>query len=986
MRSLSRCVGSSLLFFFGFLVHQLLAQVSEQAGTSEIEGHADTSSWALHESGRIFAAVNSTDSVIEYDLDGREVRTFSVEPEPNEMMIKGNHLIVASPKSSSFSVIDLKTNKSVGKIQLAGKGPYGLFCSKVDNGLIYGICNTGTAWWDGEIFQADLATMKVRKRVSVRGWGQSHPLHVAMSSDGKWIVPDARGASSSSGADLMSVDEEAVTFTQVRDHHSSFGQIEAGPANRYWTLGNKLYPLNIISKIRTFKGSPIAIHPEFDLIASYSLKKVSFERFSDAKLFTSVPFAAPSKLKNRSRSSPKGEVLIGFAASGSNVVIANKTRCLIVDLEHLGIPLKPLLLINVATKYKIGVGQEFKLPLHVTNEKLNSRVTYELKKAPEGARISGSDLVWKTTAKDIGPHPIQILAEADDVSDEITIELNVAGPKLELDFDITSMHVNRDGKYAVVWGRKIVKKNGSSTARVAETTTDEVAVINLQNQEVVAQQSMSAGVLTASMQYPYVMVAASSSNIIYRLDAETLSLSDGKRMFIKNKCAAIVPMPKKKVGVITGDHNFLINVIDPETMESTKKTQIPFNPFRSQRGIRLPEVAPDVVDFDTRLLDMNDGTVVMFESNPGLQTLIASTNQRPFVSREMRELSGKTFGRFISRNGIVSATGSLVSSFRNRQLITTPYHPVAFAIRIESQNNNRSGQIKSYLETISLVDGSILDSQVFDVSARYYDSGHRSNHNSRNCFALKETVVYYRQNMLFVIPLDSTLASAPIPLHFPIRKLPVLGVDQPQTISFKANGGKGRLEYQLITEYQGIKLDSNSGLLTINTPSLWEDFVKRSNRSNSYSTRRNSNQKPVTEEQLTEWFGGSSKGKIACVLPIQLAVTDEEAQEDRLSAYVVVMADKSKFERYRAKKRASENFARTVREAENAIGKAYNALTNPKRQAQPRVNPLPRIKAPPKAKNKDLNGRADELDDRLERIESALESVLKKLDQLEDKK
>ena len=986
------CV-ASLLFFFGLIIQQLPKQVVAQTIVEKIEGHADTSSWALHESGRIFAAVKSTDSVIEYDLNGKEVRKFSVGAEPTEMMIKGNHLIVACQKTSSFSVIDLKANKPVGKIKLQGKGPYGLFCSKADNGLFYGICNTGNAWWDGEIFQADLATMKVRKRVSVRGWGQSHPVHVAMSSDGKWIVPDARGASSPSGADLMSVNEEACTFSQVRDHHSTFGQIKAGPANRYWTLGNKLYPLNIKAKARTFTGSPVAINPQFDLVASVTPTKLNIERFSDAKLIKSVPIEllgeTDMKALKRSKAFSKVQLLLDFDSSGSHAIVANKDRCLIVDLNELNIPLKPLLMINVATKVNLRVGEEIKVPLRLSNEKLNPDVKYELKKGPTGAQIAGNELVWKATAKDIGPHPIQILAKTKNGSDEVTIELDVAGPKLELDFAITSMNVERSGKYAVVWGQKIVKdRNGRVVSGRNGTGTSEIAVVDLQTQKVVTQKPFAAGVLTAMMQYPYVMVASRSSNIVYRYDAETLT--DSKRMFLKQTCKSIVAMPKNQVGVVTGDHNFLVNVVDPETMKSTQKSQVPYNHFRSQRQVSFPEVAPGIVDFNSQLLNMDDGTAVMFESNPGLQALVSIKNRRgmPF---EMRELSGKVFGRFISQNRIVSSTGSTISQFQNRQLFSSPYHPVAFAIRTESKNLNSRNATKSYLETISLVDGEILDSRVFDVS----DRSSRSNNYgyAKTSFAFKDKIVYFRENKLFVIPLDSSLDDAPTPLYFPIRKLAPLTVDQPQTISFKAKGGKGKLTYQLISEYPGIKIDADTGVVTVDTPSLFKKSLNRS--SSNYSIRRSnsgSNQTPPSEEQMMKWFGESSKGKTAYVVPINLAVTDEEAQEDRMSVNAVVFASKKELAAINAKKRFSRSMNQTLRSAENVVESALEAIVKSTQQPKPRVT-QPRVSRPrvgeamnlnPKKNN--LDARAEKIEDRLGRIENALDSVLKKLEKLDDKK
>ena len=364
MLFLARCkcfAGSGFLFLVLFFSTQT---VTAQVVMEKIEGHEDTSSWALHESGRIFAAIKSSDTVVEYDIEGDEVRTYDVGSEPTEMIVKGDHLVVACAKSSAFSVIDLKTNKVAGKISVAGKGLYSLFSSKVDNGFVYGITSVGSSSSAIEIVQVDLKQMKVRERTTTRGWGESRPVHIAMSADGKWIIPDRRGLSSRSGADLMRVDEDEFTFTQIRGHHSSFGQIKAGPANRFWTLGNKLYRLDMVSPVRNFSGSPVAIHPTYDLAVSFLETGLSFAKFSDAQELKKHPFQftdeKPKKTASRRSKSIaflKREVLIGFDAGGSHAIAATGKYCCIIDLNDLEIPLQPMLMLDIPTVVETKVGK-----------------------------------------------------------------------------------------------------------------------------------------------------------------------------------------------------------------------------------------------------------------------------------------------------------------------------------------------------------------------------------------------------------------------------------------------------------------------------------------------------------------------------------------------------------------------------------------------------------------------------------------------------
>ncbi len=972
---------------FFLLLSILPSQLTAQIVVQEIEGHQDTSSWALHESGRIFAAVKSTDSVIEYDLSGEEVRKYSVDSEPTEMIVKGDHLVVACVKSSSFSVIDLKANKVAGKIPLAGKGPYALFCSKVNNGLVYGISNTGDAWWDGEVFQADLKTMKVRKRVKIQGWGQSHAVHVAMSADGNWIIPDARGESSPSGADLMRVDESQCTFTQIRDHHSSFGQIEAGPANRYWTLGSKLYPLDMKASVRNFSGTPVAIHPVYDLVACFTPSSLNFDKFSDAKSlkkqpmqFTSeAPKKSGSRRSRRNQPFAKSEVLVGFDGSGSHAIAAAGKYCRIVDLEDLDIPLRPLLMIDVPTVVETKIGGSIKIPLRLTNSKLDSKTTFALENGPKDVKLSGNQIIWTPTAKDIGRHTLKVSAKLDDSLDQVTIDLNVKATKMELNFNVAGIDVDHDGKYAIVWGKKIVKdRNGRS--QIQDSSSDEVAILDLVSQKVVIQKPLAAGVQSAIVQQPYAFLVPRSGNVLFRFDAKTLGSS--KRMFLKDKCQGVTTFVKNQICTISGNHNYTLNVIDPETMKSAEIKTMNYNPHVRNVLQNIREAGPELVEFQSQLLDKTTGLVTRMETNPGLRSLVNVNNPNASQSFQMRELPRKMYGRFLSRNALVSATGSMISQFNNKTVYATPHHPVGFAIRSESQSSGRKYETKTYIETLSLVDGEVLDSRVFDVS----DSRERHNIHrySRDFFPFKEKVIFVKGNELFSIPIEpSKVKSAPMPLHFPVAKIPELGIDKPNTLNFKAVGGKGKIEYQLVADYEGISVESATGKVTIDTPMLWKNYLKSnissaSSRSSMMRSRSNNNNNNLSAKDFESFFGKPMPDdKLAFVLPIHLAATDEEAQEDRLSVYALVMGDKTAVDKIEKEKRAKMEAARKAALEKQAAAREKARLAEAERMAKAKTQT---------SSTETGNARIDELENRMRRMEATLDSILQKIDKLESAK
>ena len=990
------------------------ANLQAQTVVGKISGHADTSAWVLHESsGRIFAAVNSTDSVTEYDSAGKVVRTFNVEPQPIAMVLKGDRLVVACAKNPCFTVIDLKANQVVGKVDLmVGVGPAAIFCSKVPNNLVYGFCKSEARSSSTQLFQVDVSKMVVKNQTEIRGWGQSAVTNVAMSANGKWIVPDGRGRVSPSGADLMSVDEAECEFTQVRDFHKSFGQIEAGPASRYWMLGGRLYSVDLQQSIRSFGFSVAKIHPTYDLVASLTPTKLKIQTFTNAKLLASAPMdfvLEQPKKSRRSRSkskvSPfeKSNALVGFDLKGSNVVVAAGALCRIVSLDSPEIPLTPVFLLDVPREVDVVAKKTVKIPLRLTNSSLESGATFKIKKGPDTAKIVGKHLVWTPADKDLGRHSILLGATLGDETDEFNIEFRVKSDRMELDFLVAGFHVDRDGKYAIAWGPKNIQ--GQRVRHSFEPGADEVAVLNLESKKVVVQRPLAAGVRRAVIQSPYVFLMPKEGNVFFRFDRD--SLDNSKRMFLKDKGIGLVPYFSNSIGVMVGDHTLTLEKVDPETMKSTGSDNYGYE--SSYRDGKLPfnEVAPGLLKFKTKLASMSDGSIKAFYENPGLEILASSNDKsRQFGSPHRMHGQGsrsRMFGRYINGTQILSPIGTVVAQFRDRERATyaTPHAPVAFSVRTEEKREPRSTQYKTYLETLSLVDGAVLDARVINVSNGRRSRGFGNGSKVKMLHALEDRLVYARENQIYIIPIvKSVVESAPMPLHFPPKEIAILGVDKLQKINLKAEGGKGKVEYQLIAQYPGLELDAASGEVSIDTPAMWEKYLTAQTSQQGIMNRRNRNRSRnrssqfLDDKQYAKAFGKAlPQGKLALVLPIQIAVTDDEAQEDRLSVYAVVHAPKSDLDARTAeveRRRKAENDERQRKQMaaqrlamEKQMEKQKIANAAAELEKQKKLAAQAEQAEQAKAEGSDIESRFEALEKRTRRMEATLDAVLEKLENLQ---
>ncbi len=453
--------------------------------------------WAVEEAtGRIFASLPEDDAVVEFDpASGDEVRRFTVAGNPTELIVKRQWLVAACPKDVALAVIDLKTNKLAGSIRLAGNGPHTLFCSEADNPYLYAVCHLESAV-ENELFQVDLRKQQIRKRINSHAaglWGY-YPMHVAMSRDGQWISPGNMVGASASGGGLLRVNEEAGTFLSPRDHHPVTPlQIVAGPANRWWTLGNELYPLDMSAPVRKFRGSPVAIHPTLDLAVSLRERSLGvelkhepggrhsvvwlgdralyLETFTDANLILTVPLSAdkpaaprpgshvvpgrerrPVEELREARKNPArpADPTLRSDLAGNRIVFGLESRAYVVELADLDLKatLQPRLELALPARVSVGMNQTKRIPLSLSSGADLKEIELSVASGPAFAKIEAGDLVLSPTPRDVGAFEVVVRASRGAVASSTKVAVNVGLPTLDFDFTIDGVTADREGKCA----------------------------------------------------------------------------------------------------------------------------------------------------------------------------------------------------------------------------------------------------------------------------------------------------------------------------------------------------------------------------------------------------------------------------------------------------------------------------------------------------------------------------------------------------------
>lgn len=929
--------------------------------------------WVVHESsGRVFASLPSSSEVVEFDSSAQEARRIKVGETPTELIIKRDYLIVACTKSPAIHVIDLKSNEEVGVISVSGKGPYALFCSQVDNHYVYCIANTGSAWWDGEVFQIDIESKQVRNRVKVQPWGQSNAVNVAMSKDGKWIVPDARGESSPSGADLMNVDEEEATFTQVRDYHASFGQIVAGPMNRYWTFGNLLYSLDITEKIRAFAGSPVAIHPQFDLVASITSDGLSLERFSDASLVDAIKISnvvdaepnaskrnsSRSRLQTQSRFDPT----IQFDLKNHSVFVGNRFQGNWVDLQSYDDGLSPLKVVQAPSKVSALVGKPLQIPLQLTNAELPPIAKLRIAEGPASALLEDGKLSWTPQAEDVGfvEFRLEVVSDGEKVMDSALMTVHVTLPKIDLGFHAKSMDISEDGRRLVVWGLA----PGQESRHPAHTGPDDIAVIDLKTLTVVARKTLPQGVRCAAIDSKYVYFSPNSGNLFYRVDHQ---LSGSERQFLQSTPQQLVKIAPDVLAVV-GEQT--------QTFDTEQMKPVPFDV--QQNSNRYGNSAVEVVgqkevQIGPRLFSRQTGKTLRITGPVSLPSLVSNPGATN-VGIANRNQSSARWGRQVNGNALLNYKGSQHTVWPSgRSGVISERWPIAVLVAATQQNQ----VVNTTLEFCDLVDGMVKHSAMINVSPA--NNSRVNFYGAMNRLLLHdETVLYLSNTELIVATIPQDVAEAmPVPTHFDQEQVTEIELSPTAEVVLRTAGPREGATFSLLAESPGITLDTKSGQVTIALQDLWSEMIKRVAAGRKVTQVPQLNQPSLdfraeNAQRYRELTGKElPDDKFAAHLPIAAVVQDSEGQEDGLQLSVIVVGPSQELDA-ELKKQEDEAAQRLAQ---------LEAMRRKQREEAAALQREVQMRSEGDRSGKSVNERLDELEARMRRIEAALDAVLKRLEE-----
>lgn len=917
--------------------------------------------WAFKErGGRAFVALEKEDAVAEYGPKG-ELRRWNVGGEPNNVIINGPWLVAACKKANSLYFVNLKSNEIAGSLKLSENGPYFLFSSNAADPYVYALSLTRNESHQYVVFQIDLRNRKIRRQSTTMTWRQTSPAHVVMSRDGNWIMPDARGLSSPSGADLIRVDSDALEFQATRNYHDTFGQVVPGPLNRFWTLGNHLYTLDIREKVRSFSGSVCAIHPRWDLVASLGGQTLYLEKLSDSTRIEQLVLGLPevevdSSVNRRTREfrDRGNDYCVKFDLTNNHIFVGTKTGCAWVKLSGFESQLEPLRMIRTANQITSLVNQPLKVPVAMTNADVKPAAKLEVTEGPEGVRLENGNLVWTPKDRDLGIQQISLALKTKDGKqlDNSKLTVNVTLPKVDLDFHPRSMKVSPNGKRLIAWGPKV----GEEGRHPAHTGNDGIAVIDTENRKVLAAKSLPQGIRDVEITDEFAIIAPASGSLVYRFDHQ---LANPKRQFMQSSPRLLRLLTPSEL-LVVGDQT---QIFDVKTLKSIQKSN------RSSHDLNQLAFG-DSVSWAGRVTDRRNGALLRVESSQLPALASGSTNHRASMMSMRNQGTMRAWGRQLTVNGYLSnhAGGNLARPSNVEAATMSTKWPVSVMVSTE----NVRQIVTRTLKFCDLIDGKVrsastLSSRDRGQSMSHYGVNNRILANGNSIYVIDDTSILFAQ-----FPND-IVQSLPVPPHFDPMQTVQLIVGGKKSFELKTRGRRVGLAFALLQEFEFVEIDEASGVVSVDTDAIWDKLAKGHTGSGVHRGFGSSRTRiaPSTNAKLYEESLGRQlpSDKYAIQIPIVATLADEEGQSDQIVFSVALLGPRAPFDEQERKQ--AEEQQRQIAEAN-------------KRREEARLNQEAAMKAAMAVKEAQKTGSVEErlqnMEARLRRIEAALDGILRKLE------
>lgn len=521
------CVAPFLIFAFA-----VLNQPCCTADDAVIVTDSVASSWKIHQkSGRLFSIQKDYSGVIEYGVDGREIRRFETPRMAVSMLVHSRFLVVHMDAPSELIVFDLDRNQKHGGLSLEGElTPFGgMTSAETETPFIYAYSRLTPS---AKIIQIDLQdlsfrnqlqdTLLVNKTSGIRSF--------EISRDGKFI-----SARSGSNYYQWAFNESDCRFSKiVIDKPEGLRRYEFNFGNRWqeWVEADNLKRRGGMF----YSGQFLCRHPVLD-ISVFHFSSSSLRYLQSGRRIVSRNLPAQMKRQNISIAIFHLKEKKLFVASSNRATwvsydtptleqdrgstpktlsfVNHKQRSMIVEATN-NLPREIAFFANQTPTYRFDIPSNiairFSTQLPGNRIQRNAVVSDDSK----DVEIRENEISW-TPGFD-SPSQKTVVLDFYDKSDHTisvqkVIDLRVALDSIQFDFKVKKMAVSASKRWGAVYGE------GSEFPRQNESPAyNRMALVDLASKRIVADETILTGVRDIEFLGEQLLLIPSQGNFVYSVD------------------------------------------------------------------------------------------------------------------------------------------------------------------------------------------------------------------------------------------------------------------------------------------------------------------------------------------------------------------------------------------------------------------------------------------------------------------------------------
>jgi hypothetical protein len=910
--------------------------------------------------------------------------------------------VVGCQNSNELSLIDANKFQVLRKVRVKADSVVALLAapSSDDPYVYYGQSDRGSVDDFGRI---NLATLQDE------GAASSNQSELAVSADGTLLFRrnsrDASDAATCYRLELWSAEakrSELIARTVLRRNVNA-GPLLADPHNQFVASGRKLYSHDLKREVAELSATPECFFPGKPLAASAASgalvvsSTVSFADVAKAPLpeeLVSIhamnlhwePDAAAAAVAAAARRAPRrgrggeGEIKFQKRAIMADVmrqrfVIAVGNKAVAMPLAALKLPDEPVMHVKIA-QTPLTVGKKGAIAL----TKSDPRLQVEIGPKAGGAKVVGSAIEWTPGADAIGEVEIPLRISFGKHVVEQFVTITVEQPFIQLPFAARGVHIEHDGKRAVLVSRLVdqfgrfgdeidpteldgppalggdngLDGNEPAQASQAESPQDNskqgqpvpnavrgkptargvpVAVVDLAARKVVSQGKLPLRPQQLEISGENLYVYASDKP---RIVAMKLSdFQQQKVRFLKEPINNITAVAGKFIVAIQGDDR-LLKLRLPDLTEQPSWRGIaplePRGPFSRIISLRMGD--------DWWL----DG--LLYDSTLSNVKLIYGSESIASVHPAMRDIDIRGLQEqprdlpIADREGLVAEDSS------------HPHYAVFLKQVIDDRPQSYGGESRAILQLWIQADDENAPRMLATIESRTDDDFDRDE--KLQLKVTRDFAVVIRGSRVYSFDLPKAKESND-EFHFVAEQTAkTLDKKQPTVLKHRLVGGKAPYEFSLLAEVEGLSLDAKSGdarldaakLSSLAMQSLW-----------SYTRGVDDKDLKAYGAACAPFFEAATGRKasgLPFAAPIVIAATDAEGRRAMISYQVLFEISEADVKNWLASQREEGERAR----------RAHQAAERERTRS---------------ASADDVNARLDKLEKRLDSLAEKLDALLERL-------